>query len=101
MIWLAKAFAASWSTPTLYLTGLEVPEKAEVSFVDPFYPSFFGFIREDSWFAELDLQPEDFGTGKDPPSPRSQGKPRVEFPGQTRVNRSGRAFPAGERLGLF
>ena len=49
------------------LTGLEVPEKADVDYVDPFYPSFYGFIREKGWFQELDLQPEDFGLGKTPP----------------------------------
>ena len=29
-----------------FLTGQKVPENADVSYVDPFYPSFYGFIRE-------------------------------------------------------
>ena len=29
-----------------HLTGLKVPEKADVDYVDPFYPSFYGFIRD-------------------------------------------------------
>ena len=63
----------------LHLTGLEVPEKADVRFVDPFYPSFFGFIRDKNWFAELDLQAEDFGLGKTPHLPDPKGSPEWNF----------------------
>jgi serine/threonine protein kinase len=49
-----------------HLTGLKVPAKADVEFVDPFYPSFYGFHKNPAWFRNLDLQPEDFGLGKSP-----------------------------------
>ena len=29
-----------------FLTGRKVPEHADVAYVDPFYPSFYGFIRD-------------------------------------------------------
>ncbi len=62
-----------------HLTGLEVPEKADVSYVDAFYPSFFGFIREKGWFAELDLQAEDFGLGKTPHVKDPPGTPEWNY----------------------
>ena len=30
-----------------HLTGLDVPTKADVSYVDPFYPSFYGFTKDE------------------------------------------------------
>jgi len=48
----------------LHLTGLEVPEKADVTPVDPFNPTFYGFIREEGYFKELNLRPSDFVIGK-------------------------------------
>ncbi len=62
-----------------HLTGLEVPEKADVDYVDPFYPSFFCFIKGDSWYRDLDLQPEDFGLGKAPAIPDAPGQPEWPF----------------------
>ena len=44
----------------LHLTGQTVPERAEVSFVDPFKPSFYGFMPKD-YFIERGLRVEDFG----------------------------------------
>ena len=58
-----------------YLTGLDVPEKADVAYIDPFYPSFYGFIREEGWFKNLDLQAEDFALGKSTNSPDPKGSP--------------------------
>lgn len=59
-----------------YLVGLEVPEVADVNYVDPYYPSFYGFIRDKEWFKNLDLQPEDFGLGKTPHFNDPPGSPK-------------------------
>ena len=61
-----------------HLVGLEVPEKADVSYVDPFYPSFFGFTKGD-WWKDRDLQPSDFGLGKSPVIPDPNGSPKWDF----------------------
>ena len=58
-----------------HLTGLKVPEKANVDYVDPFYPSFYGFIRDKNWFKDLDMQAEDYGLGKTPHAPDPPGTP--------------------------
>jgi len=47
-----------------HLLGLEVPEKADVSYVDGFNPTFYGFIREQDYFKNRNLQPGDFAPGK-------------------------------------
>jgi len=47
-----------------HLTGLEVPEKADVNYVDGFNPTFYGFIREPDYFKNRNLQLEDFALGK-------------------------------------
>ncbi len=62
-----------------HLTGLEVPEMAKVDYVDPFYPSFYGFINDDTYWKEADLQPEDFGLGKTPAMPDPKGSPEWPF----------------------
>ena len=62
-----------------FLTGLKVPEKADVDYVDPFYPSFYGFIRDKAWFSGLDMQAEDYGLGKTPHAPDPKGTPDWPF----------------------
>ena len=62
-----------------HLTGLEVPEKADVSFVDPFYPSFYGFIKDPTFWPGRNLKPEDFGLGKAPIAVDPAGSPEWTF----------------------
>lgn len=62
-----------------HLTGQDVPEKAEVAYVDPFYPSFYGFIREKNYWQDHNLQVEDFGLGKTPHLPDPKGSPEWNF----------------------
>lgn len=64
---------------SLHLTGLDVPAKADVEFVDPFYPSFYGFIREKAWWPGADMQPEDYGLGKSPMAKDPNGSPVWNF----------------------
>lgn len=63
----------------LHLTGLEVPEKADVSFVDPFYPSFYGFIKDETFWPGRNLKPADFGLGKAPVAVDPPGTPEWTF----------------------
>ena len=62
-----------------HLTGLEVPKKADVAYVDPYYPSFYGFIRDKNFWPSQDLQPADFGLGKSPALPDPKGSPKWPF----------------------
>ena len=58
-----------------FLTGHDVPAKADVEFVDPFYPSFYGFIKEKGYWKDLNLQVSDFALGKSPRQPDPKGSP--------------------------
>ncbi len=51
---------------TFYLSGLEVPKKANVEMVDKFTPSFYGFIRQKGYFRRLGNKPKDYGYGNSP-----------------------------------
>ena len=62
-----------------HLTGREVPTKADVAFVDPFYPSFYGFINEPTYWKNANLHPEDFAMGKTPHQPDPKGSPDWPF----------------------
>ncbi|MEZ5327555.1 MAG: hypothetical protein R3F19_21095 [Verrucomicrobiales bacterium] len=62
-----------------FLLGHEVPEKADVDYVDPFYPSFYGFINDANYWKTADLQPEDYDLGKAPHVPDSKGSPEWDF----------------------
>ena len=62
-----------------HLTGLEVPEKADVTLVDPFYPSFFGFIKDPTFWPGRNLKPSDFDLGKSPPAVDPEGSPAWPF----------------------
>ncbi len=63
----------------IHLTGGEVPEKADVDFVDPFYPTFFCFINDKDYYATMNMKPEDFGLGKSPHRPDPPGNPAWPF----------------------
>ncbi|MGA1533189.1 MAG: PVC-type heme-binding CxxCH protein [Planctomycetota bacterium] len=88
-----------------HLLGVEVPAEADVTPVDPFYPSFYGFIRDGSWFKDLDLQVEDLEIGRvvqprDPPgAPAWLSRPR---PIPSKDAKSGRLpLVPGDRLVLL
>ncbi len=57
---------------TYHLLGLEVPAAANVAHVDPFDPSFYGFINDPTYWPKRKTVPADFGLGQpirrdDPP----------------------------------
>ena len=62
-----------------FLTGLNVPDNADVSYVDPFYPSFYGFIRDKEFWPGQDMQAEDYGLGKTPHATDPKGTPNWPF----------------------
>ena len=50
----------------LFLTGLEVPDKADVGFVDPFEPTGYSAIDAKDFYLKRNLKPADYGLGKSP-----------------------------------
>lgn len=62
-----------------FLTEAPVPEKADVDYVDPYYPTFYGFVREKDYYRDLNLQPGDFGPGKTPSRDDPKGSPDWPF----------------------
>ena len=61
------------------LTDQAVPTKADVSYVDPYYPSFYGFIQTPNYWKNANLKPEDFGLGKTPNLPDPPNSPEWKF----------------------
>ncbi len=49
-----------------HLVGLAVPAKADVGYVDPFTPTFYGFIKDAGYYKQRNLKPADFALGKSP-----------------------------------
>ncbi len=62
-----------------FLLDRPVPEKAKVDFVDPFHPSFYGFIKEPNYWKNAGLKPADFGLGKSPKLPDPPNSPSWPF----------------------
>ncbi len=81
-----------------YLTGRDVPKDADVGFVDPFYPSFYGFINDPNYWKQLNLKPEDLDLGKAPSSPDPEGTPEWNF--RPRATDSSFNFRNQEKIAL-
>ena len=62
-----------------HLTGRDVPTKADVAFVDPFFPSFYGFINDSYFWRFADMQPQDYALGNSPSLPDPRGTPEWNF----------------------
>ena len=63
----------------LHLTGRTIPDKANVAYVDPYYPSFYGFIKDPDYWKTLHLKPEDFDLGISPQNPDPSNSPEWPF----------------------
>ncbi|MCA9133391.1 MAG: ThuA domain-containing protein, partial [Planctomycetales bacterium] len=83
-----------------YLTERPVPERADVRFVDPFYPSFYGFFRDTNHWQTLGLQPEDFDLGKSPQQPDPPNSPEWNFRPRLTSLTSPLSLQCGERIAL-
>lgn len=55
-----------------HLLGLDVPERANVTPVDAWHPSFYGFVKQDHW-VNLNRVAEDYALGKSPQSDKPTG----------------------------
>ena len=65
---------------TYHLSGLEVPSDADVAYIDPFYPSFYGFLKDKkNYWKNMDMQPNDYGLGKSPHAEDPSGTPEWKF----------------------
>lgn len=62
-----------------FLTGQDVPQKANVEFVDPFYPSFYGFIGDGNYWKAAGRKPQDYGLGRSPHMPDPPNSPFWPF----------------------
>ena len=63
-----------------FLTDRSVPKQADVTYVDAYYPSFYGTIREPAdYWKQLARTAEDFGLGKSPHAEDPPGSPEWEF----------------------
>jgi len=62
-----------------YLNGLEVPPSANVAYVDPFYPTFYGFIKDTTFWPTQNKTAADFGLGKSSSFPDPEGTPKWDF----------------------
>lgn len=85
-----------------HLTGREVPAKADVAFVDPFYPSFYGFINEKGYWKNRGMRVGDFALGEAPHFPDPKGSPEWKFRPTPNSNSDKAAFEFrdGERIAL-
>lgn len=63
----------------IQLTGGSVPQKADVDYVDAYYPTFFCFINDKEYYKTMNMKPEDFGLGKTPHRPDPPGNPAWPF----------------------
>ncbi len=62
-----------------FLLNRDVPQNADVEYVDAFYPSFYGFIRDETYWKRTNLKPEDLDLGKSPHLPDPEGSPEWNF----------------------
>jgi hypothetical protein len=60
-----------------FLLGQEVPDKANVDYIDPFYPSFFSFDRKE--WAKRKMTPAEFDLGKSPHYPDLPKNPKWPY----------------------
>lgn len=68
----------------IFLTGGEVPDKAEVDYITPFTASAYSFIRDKGYFEKLALNPSDYRKGSPLTGPKMsvlfQDKPKKKGP---------------------
>lgn len=61
-----------------YLTGLEVPQNANVDYIDSYDPSFYGFTNQEFW-SKRSLKISDFELGKSPARLDPPGSPEWPY----------------------
>ncbi|MES2924745.1 MAG: PVC-type heme-binding CxxCH protein [Verrucomicrobiota bacterium] len=67
---------------SFHLTGLKVPDKADVGYIDPFQPTNYSAINEKDYYKNRNLKPDDYVLGKSPatglPDAKDQSKMDIE-----------------------
>lgn len=63
---------------SLHLTGLKVPDKADVNYVDPFQPTDYSAIGAKDYYKNLNLKPADYVLGKSPATGLPGKPPKTE-----------------------
>lgn len=65
---------------SLLLTGLKVPDKADVGYIDPFQPTNYSAIDTKDYYKNLNLKPADYSLGKSPATglPGKSPKPETQ-----------------------
>jgi len=60
-----------------HLTGMPVPAKADVSFVDAFEPTFYSAIGQKDFYKNRNLRPDDYMLGKSPATGLAKPDPKT------------------------
>ncbi len=65
---------------SFHLTGLKVPDKTDVTCIDPFQPTNYSAINEKDYYKNRNLKPDDYVLGKSPATglPGQAPKPSVK-----------------------
>lgn len=63
---------------SLHLTGLKIPEKADVAYIDPFQPTDYSAIDAKDYYKNLNLKPADYALGKSPATGLPGNSPKPE-----------------------
>jgi mono/diheme cytochrome c family protein/glucose/arabinose dehydrogenase len=74
-----------------HLTGLRVPARADVDYVDPFVPTFYSFIRDPEYFKTRNLRPADYGLGRSPATGLPATPQPTKAPGKAPAGGAGKA----------
>jgi mono/diheme cytochrome c family protein/glucose/arabinose dehydrogenase len=64
----------------LFLTGQEVPEKADAGYVDPFEPTNYSAIGAKDYYQKRNLKPGDYALGSSPATGMPGDKPEARKP---------------------
>ena len=58
-----------------FLTGIDVPDQADVDYLDPFEPTKYSAISDKTYYKQRNLKPGDYALGKSPATGMPGKKP--------------------------
>ena len=62
----------------LHLTGLKVPDKSDVAYIDRFQPTNYSAVGEKDYYKNINLKPADYGLGQSPSTGLPGNPPKTE-----------------------
>ena len=71
---------------SFHLTGLKVPNKAEVGYIDPFQPTHYSAIDAPDFYKNRNLKPADYALGKSPATGLPGQAPKPETQDSSKKN---------------